>query len=62
LLGVLETVPSTRILSHFLSHKEKEEDMWLITGLILGVVIGAWIKDRKSWLDFLDTAFDKIPF
>ena len=34
--------------------------MWLITGLIIGVVVGAWIKDRKSWLDFLDTAFDKF--
>ena len=42
--------------------KEKEEDMWLITGLIIGVVVGAWIKDRKSWLDFLDTLFDKMPF
>ena len=36
--------------------------MWLITGLVIGVVVGAWIKDLKGWLDFLDTLFDKIPF
>ena len=36
--------------------------MWLITGLIIGVVVGAWIKDRKSWLDFLDTAFAFLNF
>ena len=36
--------------------------MWLITGLVIGVVVGAWIKDRKGWLDFLDTLLDKIPF
>ena len=31
-----------------------------IIGFILGMLLGAWIKDKKTWFDFLDPVFDEL--